>query len=191
MQLARWYRRPIEVMRDAHEEYGEVFTLRLPSQPPFVFFSEPAAIKQIFTSDPDEMHAGEANAILRVVVGDNSLLLLDGQRHLRERRLMMPSFHGERMRAYGVTMREIAARTIARWPRGRSFPIHEEMQAITLDEGDDGPTERHVRAVGGDAGGDGVIAVGDLNIASLSGAAVVFSSPEVHAWRRERRASAT
>ena len=61
------------------------------------------------------------------------MLLLDGREHLRQRRLMLPSFHGERMRAYGETMAEVAERHIARWPVGRSFSVHPTMQAITLE----------------------------------------------------------
>ena len=79
------------------------------------------------------LHAGEANVILRSVLGGNSILLLDGERHLRERRLMLPPFHGDRMRAYGLAMRDAALRELATWPLGRAFPIHPGMQTITLD----------------------------------------------------------
>src|SRR5262249_11166539 len=60
------------------------------------------------------------------------LLLLDGARHLHERRLMMPPFHGERMQAYGETIREVTDASIETWPGGRSFPIHPHMHRITL-----------------------------------------------------------
>ena len=61
------------------------------------------------------------------------MLLLDGPEHLRQRRLMLPPFHGERMRAYGETMTEVAERHIARWPVGQPFSVHPTMQAITLE----------------------------------------------------------
>ena len=61
------------------------------------------------------------------------MLLLDGPEHLRQRRLMLPPFHGERMRAYGETMREVAERHVAAWPVGRPFAVHPTMQAITLE----------------------------------------------------------
>src|SRR5206468_10704206 len=71
--------------------------------------------------------------ILGPILGWHSILLLDGERHSRERRLMSPPFHGERMHVYGRLMRELADQVIARWPVGPPFPIHREMQAITLD----------------------------------------------------------
>src|SRR3954471_2141563 len=100
---------------------------------PMVIFAEPSAIRDLFTGDPDVLHAGEANIILKAVLGKNSLLLLDGERHLRERRLMLPPFHGERMKKYGRAMRDAALAEIERWPVGKPFPIHGPMQGITLE----------------------------------------------------------
>jgi len=131
--MARWIRAPIPFMHDCARKYGDTFTLRFPRMPPLVLFSDPAAIKDIFTTDPDDAHAGEANLILRSILGENSLLLLDGKRHLRERKMMMPPFHGERMREYGEAMREATVRRIEAWPRGKPFAIHGEMQAVTLE----------------------------------------------------------
>src|SRR5213595_3313364 len=65
--------------------------------------------------------------------GDRSVLLLDGSEHLRQRRLLLPPFHGERMRAYEEIMRDATNRAIDRWPVGRPFALRPEMQAITLD----------------------------------------------------------
>jgi len=99
-----------------------------------VVFSDLDAIKDIFTADPDALHGGEAQGpFLGPIIGWNSLLLLDGARHRRERRLLMPPFHGERMQIYGRVIREITDRAIDRWPIGRPFRVHPEMQAITLD----------------------------------------------------------
>jgi cytochrome P450 len=114
--------------------YGECFTLRMPVGPSIeVMFSNPDAIRQIFTGDEDELRGGEAFVALQPLLGAHSILALDGARHQRERRLMMPPFHGERMLAYGETMRAIAERAIEGWPIGRPFPIHPEMQVITLE----------------------------------------------------------
>ena len=132
--MVRWLRTPLPMLDDLSAQFGNVFTLPLPRMPgPMVLFAEPAAIKELWAGDADLLHAGEANAILRSVLGGNSLLVLDGDRHLRERRLMLPPFHGERMRAYGVAMRDAALRAIASWPLDRPFPVHDSMQAITLD----------------------------------------------------------
>ncbi len=125
--------RPIAFLEECDRRYGTPFTLRVPARPPLVMFSDPEAIREIFTGDPERLRAGEANNLLEPMLGQHSLLLLDGPRHLRERRLMLPPFHGERMQAYGRTMREITDRSIDAWPVGRPFPIHEQTQAITLD----------------------------------------------------------
>src|SRR5262245_179822 len=98
LQLFRWIRQPIPFMQECARRYGDCFTIRLPFCPgTLVFFSDPEAIKEIFTGDPDQLRAGEANVVVRPFLGQNSLLLLDGTRHLHERRMMMPPFHGERM----------------------------------------------------------------------------------------------
>jgi cytochrome P450 len=134
LTMLRWLRAPLPMLDDFAARYGTPFSIRLPRLPgPMVFFSEPAAIKEIWTGDPDVLHAGESNVILRSVVGGNSLLLLDGERHLRERRLMLPPFHGERMRGYGLAMRDATLRAIASWPIGQPFPVHPSMQAVTLE----------------------------------------------------------
>jgi cytochrome P450 len=101
--------------------------------PPLVFLSDPQAIRKIFAGDPAVFHAGDANRVLGPIMGPNSLLLLDGQRHRRERKLLMPAFHGERMRAYGELMRATTERYVNQWPVGRPFAVHAEMQKITLD----------------------------------------------------------
>ena len=132
-QTLNWVRRPIPIMRKYARDYGECFTLRWINSPPVVFFSDPVAIKQIFTASPEHALAGRANVVLKPMLGENSVLLLDGARHKRERKLLMPPFHGERMRLYGEIMREAADRSIDNWPEEQPFPIHERMQAITLD----------------------------------------------------------
>ena len=83
--------------------------------------ADPAAVKQVFTGDPKLLHAGEGNIVLAPLLGSGSVLLLDGAEHLRHRRLMLPPFHGERMRTYGEVMRDVAERHVATWPRGRPF----------------------------------------------------------------------
>ena len=133
LQTLKWVRKPIPFMQTCVKEYGECFTMRWLNTPPIAFFSDPAAIKQIFTASPEHALAGRANVVLKPILGENSILLLDGARHKRERKLLMPPFHGERMRLYGDIMREIADRSIDTWPIEQPFPIHERMQAITLD----------------------------------------------------------
>ena len=134
LQAMQWAFRPVPFFETCARRYGESFTMRMPVGPPIVvMFTNPEAIRQILTGNEDELRGGEAFIALQPLLGATSILALDGARHQRERRLMMPPFHGERMLAYGETMRAIAGRAIERWPVGRPFPIHREMQAITLE----------------------------------------------------------
>ena len=134
-QSVRYALWPYATVEMASRRWGERYTAAsIGERGKMVVFTDPEAIKDIFTADGDDLRSGEANApILGPILGWNSILLLDGERHSRERRLMSPPFHGERMHVYGHLMREIADRVIDRWPVGRPFPIHHEMQAITLD----------------------------------------------------------
>jgi cytochrome P450 family 110 len=133
VQVVQWLRRPIPMLEDCARRYGDVFTLRFPGFDPLVLCSDPATIKTIFTGDPELLRAGEANVVIAPFVGLDSLLLADGARHRRKRRLMMPPFHGERMQVYGDVMRTITDRIIDAWPVGRPFPVHAETQSIALD----------------------------------------------------------
>lgn len=130
-QVLGWIFRPEAVMERAQRECGDVFTLQLPLGP-IVAVADPALIKQVFTGDSDVLRAGEGNAPLEPVVGPDSLLLLDGARHLRRRRLVLPPFHGERLKAYTSTMDAIARADLERWPRDTPFPVEPRLRAITL-----------------------------------------------------------
>jgi cytochrome P450 len=132
-QIALWIFRPYDFLEHCREKYGPTFTLRLGKWPHAVAFTQPEDIREIFTGPSEVFYAGPANDVLRPVVGDGSLLLLDGERHLRERKLLLPPFHGERMNRYGAVMRAITERAMERLPLGRPFEIHPAMQAITLD----------------------------------------------------------
>jgi cytochrome P450 len=120
-------------MESCLERYGRLFTVRLAQVGTFVFVADPATIKQIFTGDPDELHAGEANEPLEPVLGSRSVLLLDGAEHLRQRKLMLPPFHGERLARYGELMAEITDHDLDGWPIGRRFPLQPRFQAVTLE----------------------------------------------------------
>ena len=98
-----------------------------------MFLSAPDAVKQVFTGDPRLLHAGEANIVLLPVLGSQSLLLLDEQEHMAQRKLMLPSFHGRRMRSYEQVMTDVAVREIERWPLGAPLAAWPTMQAITLE----------------------------------------------------------
>jgi cytochrome P450 len=128
-----WSFRPLPFLEACAKRYGDVFTLRFYQIGTFVFFSRPEHIKQVFTGDSDVLLSGKANQLLAPLVGSRSVLLLDKREHLRQRRLLMPPFHGERMLAYAAIMRDTAEAEIERMPLRKSFAIHTHMQAITLD----------------------------------------------------------
>jgi cytochrome P450 len=133
IQMWEWIVRPIRFLDRNSRRYGDLFTVRFPVGT-IVFTSDPGVIKQVFTGDPEILRAGEANATpLEPIMGRNSVLLLDGDEHMRQRKLMLPSFHGERMQRYGDLMREIAEAEIATWPVGQPFPLRPRTQAITLE----------------------------------------------------------
>jgi cytochrome P450 len=132
VQLLRWLRDPFRVMDDCQARYGDAFTMRLPRLPGIVILADPLAVKEVFGLGPDEGHAGKANVVLKPLLGEHSLLLLDGAEHIRQRKMILPAFHGERMHAYGKTMLDAAHDSIDGWPLMRTFPVHRPMQAITL-----------------------------------------------------------
>ena len=133
LQLHQWVYRPIPFMEESARRYGESFVMQFPNAPPFLLTSNPEVIRQVFTGKPEDLYVGPVNRVMESIVGKNSLLLLDDQEHIRERRMMTPPFHGERMLAYGLSMRESANRAIDRWPVGKPFTLHEQFQDITLD----------------------------------------------------------
>jgi cytochrome P450 family 135 len=133
VQSAIWYRNAQWLMDQCQARFGEMFTLKIANEGTWVITSNPDTIKQVFTGDPRLLHAGEANRILLPVLGPDSVLLLDDAPHLRQRKLMLPAFHGERMQRYGALMADVAAREIERWPLGEPYPLRPRMQAMTLE----------------------------------------------------------
>jgi cytochrome P450 family 135 len=132
-QTAAWVTRPGPFMLRAHARYGDAFTIRIGTEPPWVMLAHPEAVREVFTGDPEKLHAGKANVILRPFLGRASVLLLDGPEHLRQRKLMLPPFHGARMAGYRDLVAEIAREHIAGWPRGEPLSLAPRMQAITLE----------------------------------------------------------
>ena len=133
LQTLGWITRPGPFMERCRERYGDAFTLRILNEGTWVMLSDPAAVKQVFTGDPRLLHAGEANAILRPILGPSSVLLLDERAHLAQRKLLLPPFHGERMKAYGELMARAAEAEVAAWPAGEVVATRPAMQRITLE----------------------------------------------------------
>ena len=134
LQTWEWLARPTVLLRRSAARFGVPFTLRTAwTDAPMVVVSDPADVRTVFTASPDVLTAGESSSFLEPFVGPNSILILDGPPHLRQRKLMLPPFHGERMRAHRDLIAELAAAEVERWPRGTAFATHPRMQALTLD----------------------------------------------------------
>jgi cytochrome P450 len=132
LQVLKWVRGPFELLDESRELHGDAFTLRVPRMAPIAIFASPDAAKDIFALGAEEAQAGKANTVLKPFLGEHSLLLLDGPEHLRQRKMMLPAFHGERMSEYGGTMLELAHEGVDRLPVHERFGVHRPMQAITL-----------------------------------------------------------
>jgi cytochrome P450 len=116
------------------QRYGDVFSSRFPIFGRVVYVAEPSLVKEVFAGDPATFHAGEANTLaLGDALGDHSLLTLDEDRHMSQRKLLLPPFHGESVRRYVEVMAEATEREVAGWPVGKPFALRPRMQAITLE----------------------------------------------------------
>jgi cytochrome P450 family 135 len=133
VQTARLVARPVQFLEDCRRRYGETFTARILRAGTMVFVSDPDSLKRLFAADRQNTIAPGRNVVLAPILGQRSLLLLEGEEHLRRRKLMLPPFHGDRMRAYERVIAEAAEREIAAWPLGGTIRLHASMQAITLE----------------------------------------------------------
>ena len=128
VQTVEWIARPTDLLRRSAARYGEPFTLRtLWADAPMVLVSDPETIQRVYAAPADVLRGGASSAMLEPFAGPSSILLLDGEPHLRQRRLMLPPFHGERMEAHRATIAALAAAEVARWAPGRplrTLPAH-------------------------------------------------------------------
>jgi cytochrome P450 len=132
-QTLAWSFRPLAFMARGREEIGSAFSVRfLGFERPMVLISDPAAVKALYTERRNGLPPGRAFA-LEPVLGPRSVLLIEGAEHIARRRLMLPAFHGERMRSYEAVVGDVVSAEIDSWPLGREFPIHSAMQAVTLE----------------------------------------------------------
>jgi cytochrome P450 len=132
-QTLRWSFRPLPFMQECRERYGDSFSLKfLGFERPMVMISDPAAIKALYTERSHGLPPGR-QVVLTPVVGPQSVLVIEGSDHLAHRKLMLPAFHGERMRSYEPIVGEIVDAEIDSWPLGEEFAIHPRMQAMTLE----------------------------------------------------------
>jgi cytochrome P450 family 110 len=122
---------PIKYVEDFAKNYGDNFTIWSGKTSRIVYFSHPQAVEQLFNADPSYFGGG-GNGILKFLLGANSIVLLGGDLHKRQRQLLAPPFHGDRMKTYAETIREIAQQVSHSWTIGEPFNIRTSMQEITL-----------------------------------------------------------
>jgi cytochrome P450 len=129
----RLLERPFETLLGWRARYGELFTVRLPLFGVGVYVCDPNAIRGLLTGDQSDLRAGEANAPLAPVVGERSLLTLDGAEHLRHRRLLLAPFQGASVQGLRGTIRDVAEAEVGRWRAGERLVLRERMRALTFD----------------------------------------------------------
>src|SRR5262249_22530948 len=112
--------------------YGDSFLVRMAGFGPFVMLSAPEAVRDVFRGDGHVLHSGEGNDFLIPTVGPSSVLVLDGERHARQRRILLPPLKGERMRSFFEAMRSAPLEAMRAWPVGKPFRVLDWMQLIPL-----------------------------------------------------------
>ena len=133
VNTARLIERPLESLLGWRSRYGDVFTVKYLIFGTGVYVADPAAVRELLTGDQSDLHAGEANAPLSPVLGPNSVLVLDGPEHLRQRRLLLPPFQGSAVKAFRDVIRDVAEAEVARWAPGREIVLRERMRALTFE----------------------------------------------------------
>jgi cytochrome P450 len=133
MQAVRYARDPLGFLSGEQRRFGDIFSVSFPFFGRVVYVTQPDLVKAVFTGSPADFHAGEANAtVLEPALGPNSVLTLDDEPHMRQRRLLLPPFHGERVERYGELIVEMTRREMESWPVGEPFALRPHTQRITL-----------------------------------------------------------
>jgi len=135
LQVAQIIARPIPFLEACHRRYGDWFTLRLLGiqSPPIVFVSDPDALQAIFTTLAPQFDLGKVTYVFRPLTGDQSLIMQDGERHQRSRRLLMPALQGNPLCSYGPMVSQIVAEATVKWASGTIVPVRQVMLDISLD----------------------------------------------------------
>ena len=132
-QSERWSSEPLPFLEECRERYGDTFTLRLRHLGTWVLLSDPEDVKRVFSTDTNDLGVGVPNLALRPVLGAHSVMLSEEPEHMARRKLMLPRFHGERMREDAEMMTELARREVRAWPVGEPFALWPRMQALTQE----------------------------------------------------------
>src|SRR5215217_960459 len=134
LQTIEWIARPTAFLRRAQVRHGEPFTVRVAwADAPMVLVSDPDSIRRIFTAGPEVLQGGSSSTVLEPFAGPSSILVLSGPEHLRQRRLMLPPFHGDALARWRETMAALAHQELDRWTPGVPIRAHRRMQVLTLE----------------------------------------------------------
>jgi cytochrome P450 len=133
MRTLRFIFHPLDTLDARARQYGDNFRITASGQyPALIYVSSPEALEAIFTAKPEQITAGRGNEILKALLGEHGIVLLEGDAHQRQRQLLMPPFHGDRMRSYGQIIRDVTSQAINQWTPGQSFAVRPAMQSISL-----------------------------------------------------------
>ena len=128
-----WVFRPVPFLLRAHRRYGDAFTIKVGHEPEWSVLAHPDMVRDVFKADPEIARAGEGNHVLEPILGPRSVLLLDGKQHMRERKLLLPPFHGQALARHRDAMREVAEAEVSRWTAGDTFALQPRMADVTLE----------------------------------------------------------
>ena len=130
-QAVLWGLRYPQFTRAARERFGPTFTIKPGTMPRTVLTSDHDAIRRLFTGDP--LTKGHANEVVRPLIGDRSVMLLEPAQHLTRRKLLLPSFHGDRVRGYAELMQRLMEREVSRWRPGDTLHVLPLAQNVTIE----------------------------------------------------------
>jgi cytochrome P450 family 135 len=133
VNTVRLVQRPLQSLLGWRERYGDVFTVPLLVFGVGVYVCDPSAIREMLTGEQSDLHAGEANAPLSSVLGERSVLVLDGREHLRQRKLLLSPFQGSAIQSFRTIIRDVAAAEVSNWREGERFVMRERMRALTFE----------------------------------------------------------
>ncbi len=135
LQAVGWTLRPLPFMERCGRRYGDVFTLRIRHRSPWIILSDPEDVRRLFTAPAEMLSVGadETNPVLEPLLGPSSMMLLNEPAHMAHRKLMLPAFHGERVKGYDTIMSDVVREEVARWPMGEPLSLWPRMQAITME----------------------------------------------------------
>jgi cytochrome P450 family 110 len=135
LQVIQWIFAPMSMMESCAKRYGDIFTLSVsPKLTPIVFVSSPQALQEIVTGDSTKQFSapGNLNPLFATLFGEYSMIALSGVQHQRQRQLLTPPFHGERMLSYTQVINELTEQVMDELEVGKSFSVRNVTQAITL-----------------------------------------------------------